>query len=100
MSELRSLPSVDRVAEALDASLPHPLRVTAARAAVERARNAVMSGDPAPSFEDVVAFARTLLHERREQRLQPVLNATGVLIHTNLGRVPLGPEIGRASCRE
>lgn len=51
-----------------------------------------MSGDPAPSLENVVEEAGRFLRERGAAFLQPVVNATGVLIHTNLGRVPLGNE--------
>src|SRR5687767_3026663 len=92
MKELRNLPSVDRVADALGRELPHALRVTAARTAVERARAKLRNGGTAPSLTEVVASAQELLGEGRRQRLQPVLNATGVLIHTNLGRVPLGED--------
>ena len=45
-----------------------------------------------PSFEDIVTSARSLLLDRERPGLQPVVNATGVLVHTNLGRVPLGQE--------
>lgn len=51
-----------------------------------------MSGDPPPSLESVIENAERLLGERGIAFLQPVVNATGVLIHTNLGRVPLGGE--------
>ena len=67
-------PSVDALARSLAASgLPHPLLVDAARAALAR-------GD-AGSAVDEVERARAGL-------LQPVVNATGVLLHTNLGRAP------------
>ncbi|MDQ3646408.1 MAG: L-seryl-tRNA(Sec) selenium transferase [Actinomycetota bacterium] len=86
----RSLPPVDRVAEALGDGEPRSARVGAARRAVDLARDRIRAGAPEPSFEDVVATAVELLGGERRMRLGPVINATGVLIHTNLGRVPLG----------
>lgn len=54
--------------------LPHPLLVDAAR-------QAIAAGDPASARERADAVARSLL--------QPVINAAGVLLHTNLGRAPV-----------
>ncbi|MGH9089500.1 MAG: L-seryl-tRNA(Sec) selenium transferase [Acidimicrobiales bacterium] len=68
-------PSVDALARSLsDLPLPHALLVDAARAAVA-------AGDPASARSRAERRARTLL--------RPVVNATGVLLHTNLGRAPL-----------
>ncbi|MEN9505945.1 MAG: L-seryl-tRNA(Sec) selenium transferase [Actinomycetota bacterium] len=72
-------PSVDTVARSLAASgLPHPIRV-------ELARRAIAEADPAEvgrrAGELAAAYVRTLL--------TPVVNATGVLLHTNLGRAPV-----------
>ncbi len=69
-------PSVDALARSLaDVGLPHPLLVEAARAAIA-------AGDP--------DSARARAEARRRTLLQPVVNATGVLLHTNLGRAPHG----------
>ncbi|HEX2196512.1 MAG TPA: L-seryl-tRNA(Sec) selenium transferase [Actinomycetota bacterium] len=88
---MRRLPAVDRVVS----SLPdlHP-RVAAslARRAVDAARERVAAGEDAPEAEAVAAAARALQEEDRLRGLVPVVNATGVLVHTNLGRVPLGAE--------
>lgn len=68
-------PSVDTLARSLSSSgLPHPICVDIARAAIDAG-----DVDSAPDRAD--AFRRTLL--------TPVVNATGVLLHTNLGRAPL-----------
>ena len=69
-------PSVDALARSIgDVDLPHPLLVDAARAAIA-------AGDP----DDARAIAEAMRHAM----LHPVINATGVLLHTNLGRAPLG----------
>jgi len=68
-------PSVDALARSLaPLGLPHPLAVDAARAAIA-------AGDPGSAEARAVALSRHLL--------SPVVNATGVLLHTNLGRAPL-----------
>ncbi|MFN2389160.1 MAG: L-seryl-tRNA(Sec) selenium transferase [Actinomycetota bacterium] len=88
----RSLPSIDRLVAALEGAGPAPAVTGAARRAVDLAREQIRGGGEPPSFERVVDDARALLQERTRALLRPVLNATGVLIHTNLGRVPLGRE--------
>jgi L-seryl-tRNA(Ser) seleniumtransferase len=81
----RDLPSVDRLAAQLDA--PHALAVRAARAVIAHRRSELASGS-ANGAADLVDRAR--LHLRRlQESLRPVHNATGVIIHTNLGRAPL-----------
>ena len=68
-------PSVDALARSLaDVGLPHPLLVDAAR-------EAIAAGDPDSARARAESLAGALL--------RPVVNATGVLLHTNLGRAPL-----------
>src|SRR5690242_4513518 len=82
--ELRDLPSVDELARASG----DPLAVEAARAVIARAREAIRRGaDPG----DLTAGLHAELAAARRPALRRVLNATGVLIHTNLGRAPLAP---------
>ena len=88
--ELRSLPAVDRVAAALGEGGGGATAAT--RWAIDQARRRIRQGASAPGFDDIVATARERLNNEHKARLRPVLNATGVLIHTNLGRAPLGPE--------
>ncbi len=90
MDPRRALPSVDRVAERLT-GLPHPLLVAAAREAVDAARSATADGSVVDA-DAVVDDAQARVDRRRSTRLRPVINATGVLLHTNLGRAPLGDD--------
>ena len=84
---LRALPSVDRLlADPRLAGEPRSLALPAARAALEQAR-AEIRQDREPG--DLVELALTVLASTRRPSLRRVLNATGVLIHTNLGRAPL-----------
>src|ERR671930_1888597 len=80
--KLRDLPSVDELARKLD----DPLAVDAARAVLARARETIAAGG---SPEDLDALLRAELRATRAPRLRRVLNATGVLVHTDLGGAPL-----------
>ncbi|MHB8658795.1 MAG: L-seryl-tRNA(Sec) selenium transferase [Solirubrobacteraceae bacterium] len=92
---LRSLPSVHELAAAMTAS--HPLAVAAARQAIEEARGALRSGSgPAP---DLLARAQLILAEAERPSLRRVINATGVILHTNLGRAPLARSAREALAR-
>jgi L-seryl-tRNA(Ser) seleniumtransferase len=82
---LSGLPAVHELAAALDA--PHALAVAAARCAIDERRGAVLAGEQPD--EDLVLRARQLLAELEQPSLRRVLNATGVIVHTNLGRAPL-----------
>ena len=86
--KLRDLPSVDELLrdERL-ASEPRELVLAAARTALGRAREEIKAGrDPGGAIIDAVLAD---LAEARQPSLRRVLNATGVLVHTNLGRAPL-----------
>lgn len=87
---LRGLPQVDRLIEALDGDDPHPLKAAAARRAIDTARAAARAGAPVPGLAALAEAAAAVLREGRRRRLVPVINASGVLLHTNLGRAPLG----------
>ncbi|MBC7227981.1 MAG: L-seryl-tRNA(Sec) selenium transferase [Thermoflexales bacterium] len=91
---LRQLPSVDRVLNelAIQALLPfygHRLTVAAIRRTLDRVREEVRAGGEPPSLEAVVARAVAYLRDELVPTLRPVINATGVVVHTNLGRAPL-----------
>jgi L-seryl-tRNA(Ser) seleniumtransferase len=80
--ELRDLPSVDELARGAE----DPLAVDAARVVLARARAEIRAGaDPG----DLAERLREELDAVRRPVLRRVLNATGVIVHTNLGRAPL-----------
>jgi L-seryl-tRNA(Ser) seleniumtransferase len=83
--ELRDLPSVDELARGSG----DPLAVDAARAVIARAREAVLAGEDPGDLQERL---RDELASAREPALRRVLNATGVIAHTNLGRAPLAAE--------
>ncbi len=81
---LRDLPSVDELVRGLDDALA----VAAARELLARAREEIRAGaEPG----DLPARLREALAAARRPTLRRVLNATGVIVHTNLGRAPLAP---------
>jgi L-seryl-tRNA(Ser) seleniumtransferase len=84
---LRGLPSVDvLLRDERLAAESRPLALAAVRAALERAREELRAGlDPG----DLVLRALAELAAVRRPALRRVLNATGVIVHTNLGRAPL-----------
>jgi L-seryl-tRNA(Ser) seleniumtransferase len=83
--ELRDLPSVDELARGVD----DPLAIAAARTVLDHAREEIRAGaDPG----DLGARVREELTAARAPSLRRVLNATGVIVHTNLGRAPLAEE--------
>jgi L-seryl-tRNA(Ser) seleniumtransferase len=87
-AEPRELPAVHELASALQA--PHALAVSAARRAIDERREAIRTGDEQrASHEDLTRRARAILEGLERPSLKRVLNATGVIIHTNLGRAPL-----------
>jgi L-seryl-tRNA(Ser) seleniumtransferase len=91
---LRGLPSIEQLLHrpSLDARLagvPRARAVAALRLAVDQVRARLLRGEARP-FED--ADVDAALRQLSTPNLRPVLNATGVVLHTNLGRAPLAPE--------
>jgi L-seryl-tRNA(Ser) seleniumtransferase len=99
MSDFKLIPSIELLRQrpsvrALETRFGADATVAALRTAAADVRNAIARGDPALSTEGAVvsrveAAAARQLSEAFRPSLQPVINATGVIIHTNLGRAPL-----------
>ncbi len=82
----RQIPAVNKVLEALDhVDLPRPVIV----AVVRRELAALRESDQLVTFEDVFDHVMRALDRHLHSRLQPVVNGTGVILHTNFGRAPL-----------
>nr|MBC7244076.1 L-seryl-tRNA(Sec) selenium transferase [Chloroflexota bacterium] len=92
--ELRKLPSVDRLLKqaAIQALLQehgHELVVTAIQEVLADTRQAILDGEACPDTAELCSWVATHLSSVLRPSLYPVINATGVIIHTNLGRAPL-----------
>src|SRR3989442_1913781 len=87
---LRAIPAVEKILQALgDTGLPRPAVV----ALVRREVAALRSGKPVPDFQALVERLRSAREVLRRPGIQPVINGTGILVQTNLGRGPLGPAV-------
>lgn len=92
--ELRKLPSVDRLLQIpalaqVIAEWGQELATGAARAAIERARQAILDGQTCPELDKLAQDALAEVQRVTQPSLRRLINATGVIIHTNLGRAPL-----------
>jgi len=101
MTQLRNLPSVDSLLNhqaSLDllACYGRPLTLDAIRNALAEVRVSPEQKREVPSQEALLQRAKTLLETWTAPTLLPVINATGVIIHTNLGRAPLSQAATKA----
>ena len=87
---LRQIPSVDKlVGEIGDCDLPRPVIV----AVVRRVLALMRKEKKIPNGSGVRSRVRAAIDAVRLAKIQPVINGTGIIIHTNLGRAPLGPVV-------
>lgn len=98
---LRALPAVNHLlksatGQALTREYGHTLTVDALRAALQSAREQFQQGAPLPTPEALLHSAERQLMAQSQPSLRPVINATGVILHTNLGRAPLSAAAIRA----
>ncbi len=89
-SVFRSLPSVDQVLRELAnfGNLPHSVLAQEVRSVLADRRKALSAGEQC-GFDLIVEEASARLERLRRPSLRPVINATGIILHTNLGRAPL-----------
>ncbi len=92
-STQRQIPAVSKTLDALGrCDLPRRVVVNLVR----RRLSQIRAGVDVPEFESIVSDLRGSLDELRASRLQPIINGTGIVIHTNFGRAPLAIEAVRA----
>jgi len=92
--ELRKLPSVDKLLQtaelqALAQEHGHELAVAAVQEVLSATRQAILEGATCPTVAELAAGVGQRLSGMLQPSLCPVINATGIIIHTNLGRAPL-----------
>ena len=95
--QLRLLPSVDELLHSsrgrqLVQQYSRSMALRAVRASIAQARAQIRQGAQCPSSDELLLVAEHILKESQRPNLQPVINATGVIINTNLGRSPLSQE--------
>jgi L-seryl-tRNA(Ser) seleniumtransferase len=95
---LRSLPGIDRLVASprlavFDSQLAHPVRVRLAQEWIALLRERLVEGQAALPFEAIEAGLAERYQEFLRLGVRRVINATGVLLHTNLGRAPLGRSV-------
>ena len=94
---LRRLPAVETLASELT-GFSRPIAIAAAREEIARRRSQILTGDPAgPGREALRDAARERAARLERGSLRRVVNATGVILHTNLGRAPLAKEAAEAA---
>ena len=98
----RQLPSVSKVLDhpALSAARSghaHDAVAAAVRAEIDDLRSRLAAGDGAADLDALAARVVARLEADAAPHLRPVINATGVVLHTNLGRSPLHEEAARAA---
>src|SRR5947209_1972679 len=96
-NQLRLLPSIDELLQSttgqqLIPRYTRPMTLPAVRATLTRARMDIRQGSSCPSSEEILVSAEQSLQREQQPHLRPVINATGVIINTNLGRAPLSGE--------
>ena len=90
----RDIPSVDQIlkhprTEQLLGAYGHAWAVSALREVLDELRQSLPNLAEIPSDAELVNSLESILQKQSQPSLRPVINATGVLLHTNLGRAPL-----------
>lgn len=98
-AQLRNLPAVEKVLNhpevvgAVAGGVPRLVALGAARDVLEFLRRSILAGEMVEvSLNSVVSATLDLAADRQRPKIRRVVNATGVVLHTNLGRAPLPPQ--------
>jgi len=102
--DLSAIPSVDAIlqlpsADTLINTAGRELALKAIRQSLDQIREKMLSGLPLPDVEVIIKEANKFTREWMQQSLFPVINASGIILHTNLGRAPLSDDTIKAMQR-
>jgi L-seryl-tRNA(Ser) seleniumtransferase len=95
--QLRALPSVEKLLQDLtvrdfEHRFGHTIVLDACRDSLDAARQKILAGADAPMPALLIDDVTSRIYQAIQPTLVPVINATGVIIHTNLGRAPLSED--------
>lgn len=93
--ELRKLPAVDDLLDAVDfpENFPRSLRKRVVQSELDRIREQIQDGQKCPQSSEIIQSIENASKQIDANRIQEVINATGVILHTNLGRAPLADPV-------
>ncbi len=97
-SEFRKLPGVDeilshaRVLKLVEVGYPRPVVTNLVRTELEATRKKIADGGSCPEIDEIITSIIDRAEDAVGSSLRPVINATGVILHTNLGRAPLSED--------
>ncbi len=99
--DLSAIPSVNAVlqspaADTLINTAGRKMAVKAIRQSLDQIREKMLSGIPLPDVGVIIKAAKKFVSEWTQPSLYPVINASGIILHTNLGRAPLSDETIKA----
>jgi len=97
-NELRKIPGVDTLKKTskikeLISEFGEELTVFSIRQVLDKVRESVLQGKRIPSEDKMLAMISQRINNIGSQSLKPMINATGIVLHTNLGRAPLGKQL-------
>ena len=98
MPDLSALPSIDQLLQdariqEIIRNFSRPLTLAALRDVLEQSRQkAIRENHPLPDMDQIIYSTKEVLNEWISPTLMPVINTSGVILHTNLGRAPLSRE--------
>jgi L-seryl-tRNA(Ser) seleniumtransferase len=98
---LSAIPSVDAILQLPSAVIlintaGRELAVKAIRQSLDQIREKMLSGIPLPDIDVIIKEANRFVMEWMRPSLFPVINASGIILHTNLGRAPLSDDTIKA----
>lgn len=96
--ELRKIPGIDKlikISEIVELEQQHGDELVrfCLREVVNNIRHSVLTGQKAPETDEILNLVKSRINNLANSTLKPVINATGIVLHTNLARAPLGENV-------